>query len=202
MPTHWPAARPRVLEGSTIRLEPLAESHAPDLFAAGRDASIWTYMPRGPLASVEDALAMIRSAVAAGIEGSQWPFAIVRAGRALGSTRYLDIRPEHRGLEIGWTWIGVADQRSPVNTECKRLLLAHAFEALGALRVQLKTDARNVRSRRAIERIGATREGVLRAHMVMPDGFVRDTVMYSITEGEWRTVKRKLEDIEARYRAE
>jgi RimJ/RimL family protein N-acetyltransferase len=123
------------------------------------------------------------------------PFAIVlrASGRAVGSTRYIDIRRAHRGLEIGWTWIGREWQRTAVNSECKRLLLEHAFEVLGALRVQLKTDARNTRSQRAIERLGAKREGVLRAHMVLADGFVRDSVMYSVIAAEWPSVKQGLE---------
>ena len=199
----WPREHPKVLEGGSIRLEPLAERHAEDLFEVGREPSIWTYMPRGPLESVESTRAMIRSVLEASRDGSAWPFATVdlRTGRAIGSTRYFDIRPEHRGLEIGWTWLGVAYQRTAANTECKRLLLAHAFEDLGALRVQLKTDARNVRSQRAIERIGAVREGVLRAHMVMPDGYVRDSVMYSVTAADWPAVRARLEDLEARDRA-
>ena len=197
MPESWPTERPRILEGRSIRLEPLAERHAEDLHEAGRDAAIWTYMPRGPLASVEESRAMIRSVLDASRDGSQWPFATVdrESGRAIGSTRYFDIRPEHRGLEIGWTWLGTAYQRTAANTEQKRLLLEHAFEVLGTLRVQLKTDARNLKSQRAIERIGGVREGVLRAHMVMPDGFVRDTVMYSITSAEWPGVKRKLQQM-------
>jgi len=189
-------AGPVTLSGRHVRLEPLAERHAADLAEAGRDEEIWRYMPRRPLARVEDALEFIGAALEAAKDGSQVPFAIVEpSGRAIGSTRYFDIRREHRGLEIGWTWLGRAWQRTAVNTECKRLLLEHAFEALGALRVQLKTDARNLRSQRAIERIGGVREGVLRAHMVMPDGFVRDSVMYSITAGEWPGVKRRLEEM-------
>ncbi len=194
-----PGVTPRCLEGRWVRLVPLSEDHAGDLLDAGRDAEIWRYMPRPPFASVADARGFIEEALGA---PSQLPFAIVEgtSARAVGSTRYFDIRSEHRGLEIGWTWIGLAHQRTPVNTECKRLLLGHAFEKLGMLRVQLKTDARNERSRRAIERIGGVKEGVLRAHMVMPDGFVRDSVMYSITAGEWPGVKRRLVEMEARHR--
>jgi len=154
-------------------------------------------MPRRPFAGVEDALDFVRAAHEMAKDGSAVPFAIVAIGngrdQAVGSTRYFDIRPEHRGLEIGWTWLGLRWQRTAANTECKFLLLRHAFEELGALRVQLKTDARNLKSQRAIERIGGVREGVLRAHMVLPDGFVRDTVMYSITAGEWPETKRRLE---------
>lgn len=209
-------ARAVTLTGRHVHLGPLAERHAADLAEAGRDAEIWRYMPRGPLADEEDARGMIRAALEAAKEGSQVPFAIVERaanrrsgdrpggpsgdsgesfGRAIGSTRYLDVRREHRGLEIGWTWLGRPWQRTAANTECKQLMLEHAFEKLGALRVQLKTDARNVTSQRAIERIGAVREGVLRAHMVMHDGFVRDSVMYSIAAEEWPGVKRRLEDL-------
>jgi RimJ/RimL family protein N-acetyltransferase len=116
----------------------------------------------------------------------------------VGSTRYLDIRAKHRGLEIGGTWYDVAYQRTGVNTECKFLLLRHAFEVLQCARVQLKTDLRNERSQRAIERIGAMREGVLRNHVIMPDGYLRSTVMYSITHEEWPEVKSRLEHLMAK----
>jgi len=180
-----------------VRLAPLAPRHAEDLFVLGRDEVIWIYMPRPVLKSVEDTLGWIQEALAVAAEGSQIPFAIIHraSGKAIGSTRYLDIRREHRGLEIGWTWVGTAYQRTPVNTECKSLLLTHAFEELGAVRVQLKTDLRNERSQQAIERIGAAREGVLRKHMVRWDGFIRDTVYYSILASEWPDVKRRLENL-------
>jgi RimJ/RimL family protein N-acetyltransferase len=127
-------------------------------------------------------------------------FAIVSAasGAAVGSTRFLNIERPHRALEIGWTWIGPAWQRSAINTECKLLLLGHAFEQLGAHRVTLKTDARNLRSQRAIERVGGVREGVLRRHRVCWDGFVRDSVYYGIIDGEWPQVKSRLEAMSAR----
>jgi RimJ/RimL family protein N-acetyltransferase len=186
--------RPVVLEGSVVRLEPLAQAHTADLFAV-LDDEIWRFMPSAVARTIEDVRAMIDEAIAAARLGTEVPFAIVlrASGRAVGSTRYIDIRRAHRGLEIGWTWIGRDWQRTAVNSECKRLLLAHAFEVLGALRVQLKTDARNTRSQRAIERLGAKREGVLRAHMVLADGFVRDSVMYSVIAAEWPSVKQGLE---------
>ena len=192
--------RPVVLEGRHARLEPLAPRHAADLAQAGGDPSIWTWMPRPPLRGVDDARAMIAEALEAARDGSQLPFALVAraSGRAVGSTRYLDVRRAHRGLEIGWTWIAPSHQRTAVNTEAKRMLLAHAFEELGALRVQLKTDDRNERSQRAIERLGARREGVLRAHMVRPDGSVRDTVMYSIVAAQWPEVRARLDERLAR----
>jgi RimJ/RimL family protein N-acetyltransferase len=186
--------RPVVLEGSVVRLEPLAQAHTADLFAV-LDDEIWRFMPSAVARTIEDVRAMIDEAIAAARLGTEVPFAIVlrASGRAVGSTRYIDIRRAHRGLEIGWTWIGREWQRTAVNSECKRLLLEHAFEVLGALRVQLKTDARNTRSQRAIERLGAKREGVLRAHMVLADGFVRDSVMYSVIAAEWPSVKQGLE---------
>lgn len=189
--------QPVTLEGRHVRLEPLARRHAEDLFEVGREESIWPHMPRPPLKSVEDASAMIEQALEVASSGTQIPFAIIEraSGRAMGSTRYLDIRRNDHGLEIGWTWIGTTFQRSVVNTECKYLLLRHAFEELGAVRVQLKTDLRNVRSQRAIERLGAVREGVLRKHIVLWDGYIRDTVYYSIIDREWPEVKRRLESL-------
>jgi RimJ/RimL family protein N-acetyltransferase len=115
-------------------------------------------------------------------------------GRYIGVTTYLDIRPAHRGLEIGSTWIGRSYHGTDVNPEMKYLLLRHAFETLGAMRVQLKTDERNVQSQRAIAKLGAMREGVLRKHYVMPDGFVRNSVMFSVTDEEWPRVRSGLEE--------
>ena len=126
--------------------------------------------------------------------GDQLPFVLVdpTSGRLVGSTRFLEIRREHRGLEIGWTWIAPKVQRTGANTAAKRVLLRHAFVDLGALRVQFKTDRRNERSQRAIERIGGVREGVLRNHYVLSDGYVRDSVYYSITAEEWPGVDARL----------
>jgi RimJ/RimL family protein N-acetyltransferase len=186
---------PTTLGGAEVVLEPLALSHAAGLFAAGRDDATWAYMPRPALRSVEDAESMIRQALVEADAGREVPFAIVEAAseRAVGSTRFLDIQRAHRALEIGWTWIGESWRRTAINTECKRLLLGYAFDGQGAHRVTLKTDARNVRSQRAIERIGGVREGVLRRHRVCWDGSVRDTVYYGITDAEWPQVKSRLE---------
>jgi RimJ/RimL family protein N-acetyltransferase len=195
--------KPVTLEGRHVRLEPLARRHAEDLFEVGQDETIWPYMSRPPLKSVEDTRAWIDQALEVTATDTQIPFAIIEraSGKAIGSTRYMDIRRNDRGLEIGWTWVGTAFQRTTVNTECKYLLLRHAFEKLGAVRVQLKTDLRNLRSQRAIERLGAVREGVLRKHRVLWDGFIRDTVYYSVIESEWPEVKRRLEDLLQRARA-
>src|SRR5436190_21846644 len=126
-------------------------------------------MLRPALTSITDGRHWIEEAIASATNGSQLPFSIIdkKSTRAVGSTRYLDIRPADRALEIGWTWLGIPYQRPAINTECKYLLLRHAFEELGALRVQLKTDRRNERPQQAIERIGAVREGILRKHMIL-----------------------------------
>jgi RimJ/RimL family protein N-acetyltransferase len=187
---------PVTLTGRVVRLEPLSEAHIPDLSIAGADDSIWRYMVYGAVKGEDGMRAWVEELFSRQARGSDVPFAVVHLAskKAIGATRYMDIRPADRGLEIGGTWYGLAYQRTAVNTECKYLLLRHAFEALGCLRVQLKTDLRNERSQRAIERIGAVREGVLRNHMILPDGYVRSTVMYSIVDAEWPAVKAKLEE--------
>ena len=123
-----------------------------------------------------------------------WATMDARTGRAIGSTRYGDIAPEHGRVEIGWTWIAPSHQRTAVNTEAKLLQLAYAFDKLGATRVALKTDGRNLRSQAAIERLGAVREGTLRRHIRLPDGFIRDTVYFSILAEEWPAVRARLEE--------
>jgi RimJ/RimL family protein N-acetyltransferase len=143
---------PVVLEGQWVRIEPLAEHHAADLFEAGRDPKVWAFLARYELTSVEDTRGWIAESLKAAQDGSQFPFAIIHkaSGKAVGSTRYMDIAPADRRLEIGWTWYSPDHWRSAVNTESKYLLLTHAFETLNCLRVQLKTDLRNERSQRAI----------------------------------------------------
>ncbi len=193
--------QPVLLEGRHVRLEPLAERHAEALFAAGRDASIWTYMPVPPFADLAAVKAWIADALRAQAAGTEVPFATVRRsdGCVVGSTRYIDIRRPHQGLEIGWTWLTPEAQRTAVNTEAKYLMLRQAFESWGARRVQLKTDARNEKSRRAILRIGATFEGVLRKQMLRGhDGYERDSAMFSIIDTEWPTAKARLEEMMAR----
>lgn len=188
--------KPVVLESQRVRLEPLQLSHAVALYSVCQDPEIWRYMPYKQPATLSEMEAWIATALDAQERGTEVPFAIIdrNAGYAVGSTRYLNIMPKDRGLEIGWTWLTGAARRTPVNTECKYLLLRHAFETLGAIRVQLKTDSRNVTSQRAIERIGAVKEGILRNHVIMPDGYYRHSVYYSIIESEWATVKAGLED--------
>ena len=185
---------PVVLYGDAVKLEPLDPSHADDLLAAGADPEIWRYMPIPQPDSVAEVRTWIDEAWKLAATGEQLPFAIVNpeTGRAVGSTRYLEIHRNWRTLEIGWTWLAASVQRSAANTEAKLLLLKHAFEDHGALRVQFKTDGRNIRSQQAIERLGAVKEGVLRKQRINHDGYVRDAVYYSILDDEWPAVKERL----------
>jgi RimJ/RimL family protein N-acetyltransferase len=185
---------PVTLTGRFVRLEPLTEAHVPGLAAIGMDEEIWKFMVYGSMKSEDDMRGWVRDILDRAAQGTDLPFAVIdlASGCVAGATRYLEIRPEHRGLEIGGTWYGAAYRRTRVNTESKYLLLEHAFEVLHYIRVQLKTDSRNERSQRAIERIGAVKEGVLRNHMVLPDGHVRHSVYYSILDSEWPSVKVRL----------
>ncbi|OGO34383.1 MAG: GNAT family N-acetyltransferase [Chloroflexi bacterium RBG_16_54_18] len=192
---------PVTLTGQIIRLVPLSESHCLDLTAAGNDESIWRYMLYGNIQTLEQMLSWVRDMLRFQSEGTDLPFAVIylKSGRAVGATRYLNISSEHRHLEIGGTWYGVEYQGTAVNSEAKYLLLQHAFETLGCVRVQLKTDARNLRSQRAIERLGATPEGILRHDTITPDGYLRDSMYYSILDQEWPDVKKNLEGRLERY---
>lgn len=187
--------RPVVLEGRFVRLEPLAPGHAGALFTASQDEEIWRWLPLPMFPSVAAVEAWIDDALREQAAGAAVAFATVRRGdgQVVGSTRFLDIRRPHRTVEIGWTWLAREAQRTPVNTEAKFLMLQHAFEQLGAVRVQLKTDERNEKSRRAIARLGAVFEGILRNYQTRAhDGYVRNTAMYSLTAAEWPAAKAAL----------
>jgi RimJ/RimL family protein N-acetyltransferase len=195
-PVDAAAREPVTLVGRYVHLEPLAPHHAADLYQSGQPPEIWTYMPRGPFTSLDDTTQWIAEALADQVAGGERSFAIhhLATGRAIGSTRYWKLLFHATGaVEIGYTWLTPAYWRTAVNTESKYLLLRHAFEQLGVLRVQLMTDARNVRSQRAIERLGAVQEGVLRCHRIPPDGYRRNSVVYSILDEEWPQVKVHLE---------
>jgi RimJ/RimL family protein N-acetyltransferase len=188
--------KPVLLEGRHVRLEPLAPRHAAGLFAASQEPGIWRWLPIPMFAAVEEVRSWIDDALKLQASGAEVAFVIIRKhdGLVVGATRYLDIRRPHRALEIGWTWLATAAQRTPVNTEAKYLLLQHAFEVQGAVRMQLKTDERNEQSRAAILRLGAGFEGILRNYQTrVHDGYVRNTAMYSITATEWPDVKARLE---------
>jgi len=193
--------QPLLLEGRHVRLEPMTPGHAPGLFAAGRDPEIFKHLLIPPFAEVGDTVKYVQEALAAQATGAEVPLVTVRRSdsKVVGTTRYIDIRRAHRGLEIGWTWIAPEAQRTAINTEAKYLMLRQAFDGWGALRVQLKTDANNAKSRAAILRIGASFEGVLRKQLLRPhDGYQRDTAMFSIVEAEWPAAKAKLEAMLAR----
>ncbi len=192
--------KPIVLTGTHVRLEPMTEEHIPALAEIGVGQPFWHFMLYGDMNSEEDMRSWVRDILARAEKGTDLPFVAIQlaSGRLAGATRYLNIMPKDRSLEIGGTWYGSDFQRTPVNTDCKYLLLRHAFETLGCISVQLKTDSRNERSQRAIERIGAVKEGVLRNHMILPDGYIRHSVFYSILDTEWPGVKSRLEEMLAR----
>jgi len=187
---------PVTLTGKVVRLEPLSEAHIPALALAGRDESIWKYMRYADLTSEESMTAWVRDMLRRQQAGTDLPFAVIHlaSGRAAGATRYLEMRPPHRSLEIGGTWYAPEFQRTAVNTECKYLMLKYAFEEMKCIRVQFKADVRNERSVLAIERIGAVREGVLRNHYILQDGTFRDSVYFSILDREWPVTKILLEE--------
>jgi len=186
--------KPITLQGNHVRLEPLTEAHSAALTAIGAGQPFWDFMVYGNINTEDDMRGWVRDLLSRAEKGPDLPFVAIHlaSGQVAGATRYLNIMPKDRGLEIGGTWYGTEFQRTPVNTECKYLLLQHAFETLGCIRVQLKTDLRNERSQKAIERIGAKKEGVLRNHMILPDGRIRYSVFYSILDTEWGEVKQRL----------
>jgi RimJ/RimL family protein N-acetyltransferase len=190
---------PVTLEGSRIRLEPLAERHLDDLVQVARDTAVFRWITNLPM-DEQRLRAWFDTTQAAAAAGTEVPFATIgqASDRAIGSTRFMTIAPEHRRVEIGWTWVGTAYQGTGANREAKFLQLRHAFETLDAERVEFKTHARNERSRGALLGIGATFEGVLRHHTIMPDGSNRDSAFYSVLAGEWPTVKARLEALLAR----
>lgn len=183
---------PLVLEDALVRLEPLTENHTDGLLGS-MEAETFVHMVTCPAALTPEG---VRGYVLELINRpAQVPFAVIHkpTGRVAGSTSYMNIRPEHRGLEIGCTWIGSDWRGSGINTAMKRLMLAHAFDDLEAVRVELRTDALNARSRRAIEKLGAEQEALFRKHMVMADGRLRDSVVYAITDDRWPEVRAGLD---------
>lgn len=185
--------RPVTLARAPVRLVPLALEHEAGLKAAAADGALWNLRVTS-VPEPQDTRAYIETALAGQAAGHRLPFAVLDAtsGEVLGSTSYHDIVPALDRLEIGWTWYAQRVQRSAVNTTAKLLLLTHAFETLGAQLVGWRTDNFNVASQRAIERLGAKRDGVLRHHAARRDGTVRDTVMYSMRAGEWPEAKAQL----------
>jgi len=187
---------PVTLSGARIRMEPLRDEHFAGLCEVAFDAPVWRWTIMGE----QDEAGLRRwvdTALANAEAGTERPFATVdiASGRVIGSSRYMSIVPEHKRLEIGWTWVGTAYQRTGRNREAKLLQLTHALEVLGANRVEFKTHARNVQSRTALRGIGATFEGVHRNHSIMPDGSLRDSAWFSVTKDDWPRVKVHLEGL-------
>ena len=185
---------PVTLEGAQVRLEPLAKTHLAGLAEVGLDEELWRWIPTA-VRTREEMAGYIETALNEQERCISLPFAIVEkaTGRTIGSTRYGNIDRTHHRLEIGWTWVAREWQRTAVNTEAKYLLQRHAFETLGCMRVELKTDSLNERSRAAILRIGAREEGIFRNHMITASGRIRHTVYFSIIDCEWPAVKAGLE---------
>ena len=182
------------LEGQYVRLEPLILAHAEALLTIGQHHEDWLYLPRSCFTDLNDVHGWIQFAHRLLAQGEQIPFVIIHrySNQVVGSTRYLDIRPRDHVIEIGYTWLASTAQRTVINTETKFLLFQHAFEQMQMRRVELKTDLRNLRSQRAIERIGAIREGILRKHKCVQNDFQRDTVYFSVIDDEWPQVKATL----------
>jgi RimJ/RimL family protein N-acetyltransferase len=185
---------PVTLEGRIVRLEPLSLEHVPRLAEVGLDQEIWRWTLVRPQ-SEADLRDWAASTIAARNAGTELPFATIEVatGLPIGATRYLNIVMEHRRLEIGWTWLAPAWQRTGANREAKLLMLEHAFDRLGCRRVEFKTDSNNEKSRKALLGIGAKFEGIFRNHMLMPDGRTRHTAWYSVVDEEWPNVRAGLE---------
>jgi N-acetyltransferase len=187
---------PVTLQGKFVRLEPLTRGHLDALCKVGlSDAETLFRWFTVPVHSRQDMEDFIESGLVGQAKGSALPFATVdlASGQVVGSTRYGNIDRANRRVEIGWTWIGLKWQRTGINTEAKYLMLRHAFETLGCIRVELKTDALNKQSRAAIARLGATEEGTFRSHMITATGRIRDSVYFSIIDREWPAIKQSLE---------
>lgn len=193
--------QPLTLQGKVVRLDPLTPEHAPAMLEAANDESIWQFFAVPAPTTVEEAGSWIEGRLSDAAAGIRVPFAVtcLADGKFAGSTGYASINRANRTLDIA-SWYGLNYQRTGVNTECKYLLLKHAFEELGAIRVGLTVDVTNTRSRRAVERIGATQEGILRNQRIRRDGTFRDTVVFSIIESEWPRCRENLEELMARYK--
>ncbi|WP_313621682.1 GNAT family protein [Achromobacter sp.] len=189
-----PALQPVILVGDIIRLKPLTSDHAGELARIGLHPDLWRLQPE-PVATAEDMRRYVDRALESQREGTCLPFVIVlqSTGQIIGSTRYMDIALAHRRLEIGATWLTPASQRSGANTEAKFLLLQHAFETIGIMRVVFKTELSNTQSRQAILRIGGVEEGVFRKHLIAQSGRARDMVYFAILDEDWPKVKARLQ---------
>ena len=190
--TRW--VKPVTLEGSIVRLEPLSLDHLDDLARVAFEGGLWRWTAVQP-SNTDELRGWVQTALAGAAAGTEMPFATVdrASGRAVGSSRFMSIVPEHRRLEVGWTWVGLAHQRSGANREAKLLQMIHAFETLGANRLEFKTDSLNEKANPGLLGIGATFEGTFRNHMIMPGGRLRHSNYYSVVREEWPAVKAALQ---------
>lgn len=187
--------QPVTLRGKFIQLEPLNRQHAAELSVAGAEAEIWKYMLYGEVTDLKRMEAWVEDIIGRAIGGKELPFAVLdlASGRIIGATRFLDIRAKDHGVEIGGTWYASDFRQTYVNPEAKYLLMRHAFEILGCVRVQFKTDSRNKRSIAALQKLGAKQEGVFRNHLILEEGVIRDSVFFSVIDKEWPEIKTDLE---------
>ncbi|WP_342045276.1 GNAT family N-acetyltransferase [Bacillus sp. OTU530] len=183
------------LRGDLVRIVPMERYHVQGLYESGKERDIWTHLPRG-MNTLADMQSFVEEALKRKRLGEEFPFVILlrENNKVLGTTRFLGISRPNKSVEIGWTWLNPSVWGTNINTECKYLLLEYCFETLGIIRVQFKTDERNLRSQKAIERIGGVKEGVLRNHMIRQDGSYRNSVFYSIIEQDWATTKAKIKN--------
>jgi RimJ/RimL family protein N-acetyltransferase len=181
------------LEGRMVRLEPLRTEHEEGLWNASRDPQTWRWLSVSQPQTRAELTVFLQQALGAAAGGTEIPLVTMRHGKVVGSTRFLALRPEHRSVEIGWTWLHPSAWGTGANVEAKLLQLRHAFETWGCRRVELKTDALNERSRGALEALGATFEGIHRKHMLVRGGENRDSAWYSVTDDDWPSVRPHLE---------
>ena len=184
-----------ILENNMVRLEPMSMQHVEGLYAAAGHQSIWRYMPENPSSSIDTMRSWVKAALDDVSEGRTLAYVIIvkgDIGRLVGATRLLNIRPQHKSAEIGWTWLAKDVHGTGINPAAKLLLLQLAFEHLGCIRVSFKTDVRNLQSQRALQKLGATMDGVLRDHMVFSNGHVRTSAVYSVLAREWNAVRERI----------
>lgn len=183
------------LIGKHVRIVPMERNHIKDLYDIGYIEDIWTHLPK-TIQTLNDMESFVEEALENKESGKEFPFVILlHDGKIIGTTRFLEISNKNKSLEIGWTWLTPSVWGTHINTECKYLLLKYCFEIMKIIRVQIKTDEQNVRSQKAIERIGGIKEGILRNHMIRKDGSYRNSVFYSVIDRDWKAVKQKLETI-------
>lgn len=183
------------LIGEKVKIVPMEKKHVQGLYEIAVEQDVWNHLPKN-VQTINDMQSFVEKALEGKESKKEFPFVVLSHNeQIIGSTRFLDISNTNKSLEIGWTWYSPSVWGTNTNTECKYLLLKHCFETMNLIRIQFKTDEQNIRSQKAIEKLGAVKEGILRNHMVRANGTYRNSVYYSIIDSEWRAVKTRLEDI-------